>query len=304
MLPLLVLVLFAASWMPAHAAEVLVSIKPLHSLVAGVMAGVGKPELLVRGAASPHTYSLKPSDARRLATARLIFWIGPNFETFLEKPLSALAGNARVVTFATAPEVMVLPNRRSGDWERNDDEPRLRENGAHGVLGEDGHIWLDPVNAKAIVAIIAHALADIDPGNALRYHANAAAVTERLDGLDAELASRLSGVTRKPFVVFHDAYQYFEHRYGLDAIGSITVAAESLPGARRLADLRNKIRSLHARCIFGEPQFQPELVRTLVAETDARSGVLDPLGVELTAGPDLYFKMMRRLAAAVVECLK
>lgn len=302
---LLALPLLLGLSLPAWATpEVVVSIKPLHSLVAGVMAGVGEPRLIVAGASSPHVYTLRPSDARRLEAADLIIWVGPIMEGFLTKPLAALPGKAEIVELDRAPSIALLPAREGGAWEPDEDEPWHEQGEGHrSALEQDGHLWLDPENAKAIVRIAVARLSALDPADAARYAANGAALAQRLDALDDALRHRVATLKDRPFVVFHDAYQYFDRRYGLDAIGSITVNPENRPGARRLEQIRDKIVTLHARCVFSEPQFEPSLVRTLIAGTDAHTGVLDPEGASLKAGPDLYFALMNGLAESLTRCL-
>ncbi|HEX6979050.1 MAG TPA: zinc ABC transporter substrate-binding protein [Alphaproteobacteria bacterium] len=302
--------LFGMSGTLRAAPRVVASIMPVHALVAGVMAGIGAPDLVVRGAGSPHTYVLRPSEARALSEARVVFWIGPIYESFLEKPLAALSDRARVVELARAPGVRVLPVRRGGAWETHDHDRDGSDDHPHGghdspEPGEeiDGHLFLDPENAKAIARTAAAVLGEVDPGNAARYRANAEDVIARLDALDGELQAALAPVRARPFVVFHDAYQYFERRYGLNAVGSITVSAERQPGARRLQQLRSKISRLGAVCVFSEPQFAPALVQTVIERTQARTGVLDPLGAAALPGPDAYFAMMRSLGRSLTGCL-
>jgi zinc transport system substrate-binding protein len=269
-----------AEFPAAAAPDVVVSIKPIHALVAGVMAGVAEPGLIVGGAASPHVYSLRPSDARHLAAADLVFWAGPIMEGFLAKPLAALSGKAEIIELDRAPGVALLPARGGGSWEPDADEPPP----AHGsVLEQDGHFFLDPAAA--------------------RYAANGATLEQKLDALDASLRQRLAPLRGKPFVVFHDAYQYLERRYNLDGIGSITFNPENQPSARRLAAIHRKILALDARCVFSEPQFEPRLVQTLIEGTKARTGVLDPEGAALAPGPDLYFTLMDGLANSLTDCL-
>lgn len=303
-LPLLALIGVLALALPAVAApKVVVSIKPIHSLVAAVMEGVGEPGLIVGGASSPHVYTLRPSDAGRLAAADIVFWIGPIFESFLAKPLAALAGKAEIVELDHAPGITLLPAREGGSWEADEHE----HGHAHGhgsALEEDGHLWLDPTNAEAIVQVAVVRLSARDPANAARYAANGTGLAQRLEVLDEVLRRRLAPLHGVPFVVFHDAYQYLERRYGLDAIGSITVSPENRPGARRLEAIHDKIETLGARCVFSEPQFQPRLVQMLIAGTSARTGVLDPEGAALPAGPDLYVKLMNGLADALTRCLE
>jgi zinc transport system substrate-binding protein len=292
------------------------TIKPIHSLVAAVMQGVGEPHLLL-AAGSPHSYSLKPSDARALQRAKLVFQVGPQLETFLVAPLQTLAGDARVVTLAEASGLTLLPYRTGGDWDAHDHDGEDRdehgdahankhEDGepAHAPGGTDMHLWLDPANGRAMVGAIAAALADADPANAERYRANAAALQAKLDALGAELAPRLAPLRGKPFVVFHDAYQYFERAFGLQAAGSVTVSPERQTGARHLAELRERIARLRVVCVFAEPQFEPRLVATLIEGTGARSGTLDPIGADLAAGADLYVALLRRNADALAACLQ
>jgi zinc transport system substrate-binding protein len=283
----------------AAAPDVVVSIKPIHSLVAGVMAGVGEPQLIVSGGSSPHVYSLRPSDARKLDGAQLVFWVGPILEGFLEKPLTSLAGKAEIVELDYAPGVALLPARHGGGWEADGDEHAHAASAAE----QDGHLWLDPENAKAIVRLAEAKIAALDPANAPRYASNAAALAQRLDALDARLRQRLAPVRGRPFVVFHDAYQYLERRYGLKAIGSITVSPEHLPGAQRIQAIHAKVAALGAACVFSEPQFEPRLVGTVIEGTHARTGVLDPEGASLHAGPELYFTLVDDLADALVTCL-
>jgi zinc transport system substrate-binding protein len=283
----------------AAAPDVVVSIKPIHSLVAGVMAGVGEPQLIVSGGSSPHVYSLRPSDARKLERAHLVFWVGPILDGFLEKPLTSLAGKAEIVELDHAPGVALLPARHGGDWEADEDEHAH----AASATEQDGHLWLDPANAKAIVQLAEVKLAALDPANAARYAGNAAALTQRLDALDAGLRQRLAPLEGRPFVVFHDAYQYLERRYGLRAIGSITVSPEHLPGAQRIQAIHGKVAALGAACVFSEPQFEPRLVQTVIEGTDARTAVLDPEGASLHAGAELYFTLMDGLADGLVTCL-
>lgn len=285
---------------PAAAFDgVVASIKPIHALVAGVMKGVGEPGLLLKGAASPHTYALKPSDAAALARAKLVFWVGPHMEAFLVKPLASLAAGATTVELDDAKGVERLPAREGGAFEADDDEDEQAH--AHGVT--DAHVWLDPDNAKAMVAAIGGALAQADPDNAAVYAANAAALSARLDALSSEIAGELAPVRGKGFVVFHDAYQYFEKRFGVTAIGSITVSPEVMPGAARIAEMRDKVRELGVACVFAEPQFEPRLVDAITEGSGARSGVLDPEASTLAPGPDLYFEMLRKIAASLRACL-
>lgn len=292
--------------LPALAAppppDVVVTVKPLHSLVSGVMQGVGAPYLLVRGAANPHAFALRPSDAKALSGAELVVWAGPGVETFLEKPLSTLARGAQVLTLVKEPSVRVLPVRKGGAWEAHDHD-HAHEDRPDAELGSDGHVWLDPLNAKAITDLIAARLSALDPARAPAYQANAARQKQSIDALDAEIRAALTPVKDRPFIVFHDAYHYLEDRYGLNAAGAITVSPDQPPGAARLSALRERINQAGAVCIFAEPQFEPALVRTLAQGTKARTGVLDPEGANIPDGPDLYGQLMRFNLRSLVDCL-
>ncbi len=275
----------------------MVTIKPVHGLVAAVMSGVGRPTLLLRGGASPHALSLRPSDARILERANVILWIGGELETFLARPLAALGRQARVVALIDEAPTL-LATRKGGAREAH--EPAEGPPPAGGV---DPHIWLDPSNAKAIVEAAVTVLAAADPSNRGRYRENGDEVSGRIDALDDELQSLLAPVRDVPFVVFHDAYQYLERHYGLNAVASITLTPDQKPGVRRVSEIRRKIEEAGVRCVFTEPQFEPALARTILAGTGARTAVLDPLGTEIPPGPDAYFTLMRRLAQALSDCL-
>lgn len=323
------------------APKVATSIMPIHSLVAGVMDGVGAPDLIVKGGASPHFYSLRPSDAQALDRAEIVFWIGPTMESFLVKPLASLAGDATIVALLDQPTILRLEIREGGTWEEDghdhgrehdddgasehdgeDHDKDGRKEAAHDEDDHDGdhkktshdetagsldetnpHIWLDPENARRIVRIAVETLSAVDPENAARYRANGEAMETRLDVMEADVVAMLIPVADRPYVVFHDAYQYFESRFGTRAIGSISVSEASKPGARRLEEIRAKIVDLDARCVFAEPQFEPALVETVIEDTGAHAGVLDPLGVELSPGPDAYFDLIRNIGGALRDCL-
>jgi zinc transport system substrate-binding protein len=293
--------------------NVVVSIKPIHSLVASVMKGVGEPKLIVEGAASPHTYNMKPSNAAALQNADLIFWIGHGMEAFLEKPLEALGSKATVVTLEEAPGLTKLKFREGGVFEpeaeeEDHDHPagteEVHDDGDHDHEGNDVHLWLDPMNAKAMTAEIEKQLVQADAEHAATYQKNAAELMGKLDALDSEMKTTLEPVKHKPFIVFHDAYQYFEHRYGVKVAGSITVSPENMPGAERVREIHQKVEELGATCVFAEPQFEPKLVRVVSEGSKAKPGVLDPEAGALTEGPDLYFTMMRGIATSLTTCLK
>ena len=286
--------------------KVVVSIKPLHALVAGVMAGVAEPKLLVDGVASPHTYSLKPSDARQLNQADIFFRMAEAVEPFTVRIVRALPKSVEVVTLLEAPGLRLLGLRTGTTFERTTDKGGEAAH-AHGLPQKpdavDGHAWLDPDNAKAMVERIRLALSTKDASHAAEYKRNADALTGRLEALGAELHGQLQPVAGRPYIVFHDALQYFEQRFGLNVVGAIAISPELPPSGKRLTELRRRILALGAMCVFAEPQFDRRLVENLVEGTDARTGMLDPEGGRLPPGADLYFVLMRRLAEEIRGCL-
>jgi zinc transport system substrate-binding protein len=284
--------------------RVVASIVPMHSLAAAVMEGVGAPDLLLKGGASPHGYALRPSDATALEGADLIFWIGPEMEGFLEKPLDTLGSGVAAVRLIDTPGLTLLPAREGGVWEPDSHEDEHEHEHEHEHGETDGHIWLDPANAAVLAARMAEALAAVDPDNAARYRDNAAALQARLSDLTSELRTALEPVRNRPFIVFHDAYHYFEHAFGLAAAGSITVSPDRPPSAKRLVELRQAIVDRGAVCVFGEPRTRTDLVVTVAEESGAGTAELDAEGTsDLAPGPDAYVEMMRRLGHAVAGCL-
>jgi zinc transport system substrate-binding protein len=281
--------------------KVVVSIKPLHSLVSRVMAGTGQPSLLVDGANSPHTFSLKPSAAAALQNADAIFWIGHELEAFLEKPLKALGEKSRHLAVMEATGVQTLNNRENNIFEHADHDKDHGHEHEHGE--RDGHIWLDPKNAKAIVSAVASELASIDPANAALYAANASAAVLDISTLETELEATIAPARGKDFMVFHDAYHYFEDRFGLASLGTITLNPETTPGAATIAKLQQRLQQANVGCVFSEPQFDSKLVSLVMEGSSAKTAVLDPLGADLAPGPGLYAAMMKNLGQSFATCL-
>ncbi len=313
----------------AEPPTVVTSIKPLHSLVSGVMAGIGTPSVLISGGASPHTYSLRPSEAKRISQANIIFWIGDEIETFLQKPLKSLGRKAVIVELSKVPGVKLLKVREGGTWEAHRHEEDEHDDHGHDKHGHDKHghddhghekekkshkndemhgqynmhMWLGRANAKAIVLAAVKALVKHDSGNASLYKKNGERTINRIENVYRKLKTDLAPVRKVPYLVFHDAYPYFERDMGLNAVGSITTHDASKPGAKRLFEIRSKIMKLGVKCIFAEPQFEPALVKTIIKGTPALTGTLDPLGSALKAGPDAYFQLLENLAHNLKGCL-
>jgi len=288
--------------LPAAAApKVIASIVPLHSLVASVMDGVGEPELLLRGQNSEHQASYSPAQIEQLGKADIVFIMGEGLELKLTELSGSEAVNGRTfVQMSGAPGLVKLPIREGGTFEKDED---AGENFAGGTASFDPHLWLDPENAKAMAALIADTLEKADPDNASRYAANEAALVKDLDGLTAEIAGDVAPVKDKSFVVFHDAYQYFEKRFGLKASGSISDFAATEPSAERLKEVRDKVKSANAACAFREPQFSDKAVMVVIEGTGAKEGVLDPVGATLEPGKQAYSALLRNIAQNLKTCL-
>jgi zinc transport system substrate-binding protein len=283
----------------ADAPKVAASIAPIHSLVATVMAGVGAPVLIVDPQQSEHTFQLKPSQARALTESRLIVWVGPEDEPMLVRTIAALPKQARVITLTKLEGLALLPRRGGEGWEQDQDH------GHRGAAGRvDPHIWLDPDMARSIVTAIRDALIALDPPNSDRYLSNARTADTTMRDLDGELRAALTPLKGRRFLVFHDAYQYFERRYGLAAAGAIALSPELAPGARHIADLRARIRAGGIVCVFTEPQFSPALVETVTQGLAVHTAVLDGIGAAYAPGPALWFDMMRGLARSFAGCLR
>lgn len=327
--------LFALSVMPAVAApRVVASIVPLHSLVASVMDGVGNPELLLSGQTSEHQASYSPQQIKLLGDADAVFIIGHGLELKLDQISGSEAVKGkRFVELADIPGLKKLPIRLGGGFEKHDhdhdhdhgeeeagkdghehehaDAAESAEKHEHehehemeqGKASFDPHLWLDPDNAKMMAAAIAAELSRLDPENAARYAANAGSLAKELDTLAADLSQELAGVKDKPFIVQHDAYQYFEARFGLSAAGSVADISANDPSAQRLKDVREKLKAVQAVCVFREPQFSDKAAKTIVEGTSARDGVLDPIGATLSPGKAAYGTLLRNLSSNMKACL-
>ena len=298
--------------------KVIASIKPIHSLVSYVMDGVGTPEILVDGSSSPHSFQLKPSHAKMLQNADIVFWIGEDLETFLETPLDSIATNAKKIAIMELNDIQLLEFREKHIFEDHDEhveedghDEHVEEDGHDEHVEEDGHdehnhgefdihFWLDPEIAKVIVKNIARELSKIDVANKSIYKANAVKAIEELDALIT--ATKLKINTNASYVVFHDAYQYFEKRFGIEVLGALSVNPEILPGAKQLAEIREVIQHEKVNCIFSEPQFNPSIANTIAQDTGVKSAVLDPLGARLEPGKDLYFDLIKDMASSFESC--
>ncbi len=342
----LFLSIFSFNSMVSADIKVVTSIKPIHSLAAYVMDGVGKPSVIVDGYNSPHGFSLKPSHAKMIENADLIIWVGEDLEAFLEKPLNSIAKKATKVELMDLKGIKKLKFREKNIFEGHDDhghkEDKHDDHGHkkdkhddhghkkdkhddhghkkdkhddhghkkdkhddHGHEGHahgehDPHIWLDPMNAKVIIKEITKQLVKLDSANSEKYNANSKKAIADIDTLTKSIKKDLNKNSR--VVVFHDAYQYFENRFGIKVLGALTVNTDVLPGAEQLAEIREVIEHEKINCIFSEPQFNPSIIKTIAKDTNIKTGVLDPLGATIDKGKGMYSELLKNMSSSFKGC--
>ena len=301
--------------------KVVASIKPIHSLVSYIMDGVGKPDVIVDGYNSPHGFSLKPSHAKMLENADLVIWVGEDLEAFLEKPLKTIAKKAKNIELMDLKRIKKLDFREKNIFEEHDghdehkdehkehdghDEHKKDEHKEHDdheghAHGEhDPHVWLDPMNAKVIIKEITKQLVQLDSKNSSVYKSNSKKALTDIDKLIKNIKKDLNKNLR--FVVFHDAYQYFENRFGIQVLGALTVNTDVMPGAEQLSKIREVIEHEKVNCLFSEPQFNPSIIKSIAKDTNVKIGVLDPLGAKLDKGKNLYFDLLNNMASSFKGC--
>lgn len=286
---LLSLLLFGAQTASAAAPAVVVSVPPLHSAVCAVMEGAGEPELLLAPAVSVHDYHLRPSDMRRLSRADILFWGGPELEGFLPKAIDAAGLGAKNVSLLSDDRIKKYP-------------ARTKDGDGHG--GIDGHFWLSPENMAAAADIIAQKLAGIDPEHAALYAANAAKFKKETAAISEKAKKSLTPYQNKPYVVYHDAYQYFEKEFGLEPLDTVAADVHHAAGAGHIRAVRDKIRQAGAACLFAEPQFSDKRVSVVAEGLPVSTGVLDPLGSSFEPGTDFYSRLMNGLIDSFVLCFQ
>ena len=280
--------------------RVVTSIKPIHSLVSYIMEGVGKPDVIVDGYNSPHGFSLKPSHAKMLENADLVIWVGEDLEAFLEKPLETIAKKAKNIELMNLKRIKKLEFREKNIFEELDDHKEKDDHEGHNHGEHDPHVWLDPMNAKVIIKEITKQLIKLDSTNGSVYKSNSKKALAELDELIKDIKSDLDKNLR--FVVFHDAYQYFENRFGVQVLGTLTVNTDVMPGAKQLSEIREVIEHEKVICLFSEPQFNPAIIKSIAKDTNVKIGILDPLGAKLDKGKELYFDLLKQMASSFKGC--
>lgn len=312
--------------------KVAVDISPVHSLVSRVMLGVGTPDLIVQAGASPHGYTLRPSEAKALQDAQMVFWMGESLSPWMEGALDTLSRDATIITLLERDETILLEFREGALFEEHDHDDHGDEkhddhgdekhddhgdekhddhgdekhddHDDHGHGSYDPHAWLSPDNARIWLNLIASQLSIVDPENAGTYFANAAAGRLEIEALKAEVNSLLEPIRGKKFIVFHDAYQYFEEAFKISASGAISLGDASKPSPARIAEIQGRIEEESIDCVLSEPQFNKGLVATVMAGSNANTNVIDPLGVGLKPGPNLYNELIRDMTKILVDCFE
>ncbi|MFQ2101900.1 zinc ABC transporter substrate-binding protein ZnuA [Aeromonas sanarellii] len=301
----LITALLAVS-LPVRALEVLTTIKPLGFIAAAITEGVSEPKVLLPTGASPHDYSLRPSDMRSINEADLLVWVGPELESFMAKPL---AKHPHALTLTLVPGMPLFNYATQANHDDHDHEHEAHEHGdqddgheGHHHEGVDPHLWLGPAQAKVIATAIATELGKQDPANQARYAANLAAFKGKVDARDKVIAEQMKAVNEKGYFVFHEAYGYWERHYGMSSRGHFTVSPERRPGAKTLVEIRKALEEKQASCIYAEPQFSPAVIESVARNTGARVLLLDEVGEQVPLGPDAYLQFMQQLAEAFAQC--
>ncbi|WP_373236362.1 zinc ABC transporter substrate-binding protein [Cohaesibacter celericrescens] len=311
------------------APKVVTSIAPIHSIASAIMLNVGTPDLLIEQSASPHASTLRPSNAKTLQAADLVIWVGPDIEPMLVKPIQTLASDAHSLELIQTKGLTLLPLREGKNWEKHshgdeehdhheghethedhDDhesheahEDHDHDAGHDDEAHIDNHIWLDPQNGILLASAIKNALIAQDPDNTELYTKNEKTFIDSVQQVMAQAKTQLEGKSDKPFIVFHDAYHYFENRFGVEAIGSIMLQPGTTPGAARVKEIRTKLKALDAACLLSEPQFSAAILPALTEGTNTKLGELDPIGKSLTLGPSLYPDLIADNARHLSDCL-
>ena len=290
--------------------KVVVTIKPLHSLVSGLMKGVGEPKLLLKGASSPHHFQLKPSDALAIKRADLIVRVGPLLETPMNKVLGTLSSANSVLNVMELEGIKLYKLRSKhhhhedeGHGDHKEKHAKHDDHDDHGAE-KDPHIWLDTGNAKIVVFALAKRLTKIDPKNSKLYQQNAITLSSDIDKLSLETTALLKPLNKRSYMVFHDAYQYLTEPHHLTFSGAITLNPATPPSAKHLKELIQTLDKEKVVCVFSEVQYNPKLIKTLSDGHDIKTAVLDPIGANIQAGSSAYFIMMKRLTQEIHKCLK
>ena len=283
-------------------ADIISSVKPIAFIAQAVSDGVTNTDILLPDGASPHTYSLKPSDLAKIKTAELIIWVGEDLETFMPTVLKSIDKNKQI-------ELMDIPTikslLRTSTNNHDQQETHSHNNDSdHDHHGEyDEHIWLSPKIAKEIAQAVHDKLITIYPDKKDIIDENLNEFTVKLAETEQNIAKKLINVQNSGYFVFHDAYGYFESQFGLKNLGSFTINPAVQPGVQTVYAIKRELKEHQAVCIFREPQFSPAVIEKIVNGTDVRIGELNPLGTDITLSKNAYSQFLLKLTQQLLDCL-
>jgi zinc transport system substrate-binding protein len=306
---------------------IITTIQPITSLVSAVIGNTGKTISLIPTEISPHEYKLKPSDIKKLQNGNIIFYVSDHLETSITKVFENLPKNIKSINLMEDAGIKHLAIRDNEAWERHDhrhghgdhhdhhkkakehddheDEKHAKKHDDHNnhEKEDDVHIWLSPDNAVKIIKKVNKELSLYFPENAKTYNKNTNQMIKKINELEVELKNELSGIKDKPYIVFHDAYQYFETSFDLNAVGSIALDGDIASSPKQISFIKDKIVKFKASCVFQEPQFDSKLVKIVAEGTNAQIGTLDPLGLNIKSGENFYLQLLKNMAKSLKDCL-
>ena len=263
--------------------KVTATIRPLHSIAAAIMEGVGAPKLLLAKSHTAHHANLRPSQAKILSQSDLILWIGPQMENFLTSSINILGKNSTIVNMMQQEEIVLLklPN---------------------GTI--DGHIWLSLSNTASIARIIKQALSAKDPLNAGKYASNLVLFEGKLKKLTDELDRFIDFSRRKNFLIFHDALGYLEEQFNFNTRSILQGNEELNLSAKQISAAGKLATSGKYQCLIIEPNSRATAITQIARQAGMAIGVADPIGINIKPGPNLYSMMMLNLVQAIINCSK
>ena len=321
------MICFSFNLIASETKGVVTTIQPINSLVSAVIGNTGKTISLIPAEISPHEYKLKPSDTKKLQNANIIFFVSDHLESSVTKVFENLPKNIKIINLMEDAGIKHLAIRDNEAWERHDHRHGHGDHDDHDKHAkkhddhdhdkhakkhddhddhekeDDVHIWLSPDNAVKIIKKINKELSLYFPENAETYDKNANQMIKEINQLKVELKKELSGIKDKPYIVFHDAYQYFETSFGLNAAGSVALEGDIASSPKQISIIKDKIVKLKASCVFQEPQFDSKLVKIVIEGTNAQIGTLDPLGVNIKSGENFYLQLLKNMAKSLKDCL-
>ena len=277
--------------------KIITTIKPIHSILLNIVDS--DVELLLNNNSSPHDFKLKPSDMKKITDSDVLIYIDESIESFIERPLNTLGEDTKTIKILGNADLSLLPIREGGVWEEEDYGDHHEHN--HGAY--DAHIWLGTKNVIKLTKFFVKELSKISPDKKNIYKSNAKEFIKKVSKTNKDLSAKLDSINNEPYIVFHDAYQYFEADYSLNSVGSISLNPDISPTPKRIQEIKTKIEKDNVVCLFREPQFPSRIVQTVIQETNAKEGELDPLGFDLTPGKNLYFELVTNLSKNLHECL-